>query len=156
MRLLNIFSRKKKVVSSNWVENGYLLLEKLMKGTEAKDIRSILKIINSGEYQIFDRDMAETIQVVLEKVDSGEKKYSKILEISEEFTGWDRVPEAKRWKLGAHPGKQNILEILREQGKRFQDWKELKSELESIKIFLLGLIAEEKRLGIKLHELSNR
>jgi len=100
--------------------------------------------------------MAETIQVVLEKVDSGEKKYSKILEISEEFTGWDRVPEAKRWKLGAHPGKQNILEILREQGKRFQDWKELKSELESIKIFLLGLIAEEKRLGIKLHELSNR
>jgi hypothetical protein len=156
MRLLNIFSRKKKMVSNNWVENGYLLVEKLMNAMEVRNIRSILKIINSGEYQIFDRDMAETIQVVLDKIDSGEKKYAKVLAICEEFTGWNRVSEAKRWKLGAHPGKQNIFEILREQGKRFQDWKELKSELESIQKFLLGLIAEEKRLGIKLHELSNR
>ena len=152
-----MFSRKKKEATSNdWVENGYLLVKKLINAMEVRNIRSILKIINSKEYSYFDRNMAETMQVVLDKIDSGEKKYAKVLAICEEFTGESTLPEAERWLLRAHHDNQNIFETLREQGKRFQSWKELKDELKSMKIFLLGLIAEEKRLGIKLHELLNR
>jgi hypothetical protein len=161
MRWFNLFSRKKeKINPENWLENSYLIIEELIKATDSRDVRTVKKIINSHEYSYFDIGGGEISQGVIDRIDSGEKKYKKILESLEKlsklktFELFGDTEESTGGFFGEfrEPG---TLGILRKKGKKFSDWKKLENELKLAKEYILELIVEEKKLGIKLGQITH-